>query len=90
MSYRFISILVVKKNHGLNNKKMDRTKYKCPKCGNKYFETGEMRATGSFVKKLFNIQNRKFSSITCTQCKYTEFFATPSNQLGNILDFFTN
>jgi predicted nucleic-acid-binding Zn-ribbon protein len=69
---------------------MQRLKYTCPKCGHKQFETGEMRATGSFVTKLFNIQNRKFTTITCQQCKYTEFFAASSNQMGNILDFFTN
>ncbi|MBI9036623.1 MAG: zinc ribbon domain-containing protein [Bacteroidales bacterium] len=69
---------------------MDRKKYKCPKCGSNYYETSEMRATGSFVTKLFNIQNKKFTTITCSQCKYTELYAAPSNQLGNILDFFTN
>ena len=69
---------------------MQRLKYTCPKCGHKQYETGEMRATGSFMTKLFNIQNRKFTTITCQQCKYTEFFAMPSNQFGNVLDFFTN
>ena len=49
-----------------------------------------MRATGSFATKLFNIQNKKFTTISCTKCKYTEFYAVPSNKLGNILDFFTN
>jgi predicted nucleic-acid-binding Zn-ribbon protein len=65
-------------------------KYVCPKCGHKQFEVGEMRATGSFMTKLFNIQNRRFTSVTCKQCSYTEFYAASSNQLGNILDFFTN
>lgn len=69
---------------------MKHLKYTCPKCNNKQFETGEMRATGSFITKLFNIQNRKFTTITCTKCRYTEFFAASSNQMGNILDFFTN
>ena len=69
---------------------MQHQKYTCPKCGHKRFETGEVRATGSFVTKLFNIQNRKFTTVTCAQCRYTELFAAPSNQLGNILDFFTN
>ena len=69
---------------------MQHIKYLCPKCGNKQFETGEMRATGSFMTKLFNIQSRKFTTVTCTKCSYTEFFAASSNQLGNILDFFTN
>ncbi|RLD62315.1 MAG: GTP-binding protein [Bacteroidetes bacterium] len=65
-------------------------KYICPKCGYKQFETGEMRATGSFMTKLFNIQNKKFTTVTCKQCRYTEFYAASSNQMGNILDFFTN
>jgi len=69
---------------------MERKKYQCPKCGSKYFETSEIRATGSFATKLFNIQNKKFTTIICSQCKFTEFYAVPSNKLGNILDFFTN
>ncbi len=69
---------------------MQHAKYTCPKCSNKQFEAGEARVTGSFLTKLFNIQNRKFTTLTCSQCKYTEFFAVPSNKLGNILDFFTN
>jgi predicted nucleic-acid-binding Zn-ribbon protein len=69
---------------------MQKIKYSCAKCGNRQFETGEVRATGSFVTKLFNIQNRKFTTVTCTKCSYTEFFAASSNQLANILDFFTN
>ena len=69
---------------------MKSLKYVCPKCGHKQYEVGEMRATGSFMTKLFNIQNRRFTSVTCKQCRYTEFYAASSNQLGNILDFFTN
>ncbi|MFC2107763.1 zinc ribbon domain-containing protein [Bacteroidota bacterium] len=69
---------------------MSSGKYICPKCDNKHYQVGQVRATGSFVTKLFNIQNRKFTTITCTKCKYTEFFETTSSKLGNILDFFTN
>lgn len=65
-------------------------KYTCPKCGHRQFEVGEMRATGSFLTKLFNIQNRKFTTVSCKQCFYTELYAASSNQMGNILDFFTN
>lgn len=69
---------------------MQHKNYNCPKCGNRSFETSEIRTTGSFATKLFNIQNKKFTTVTCSQCKYTELFAANSNQLGNILDFFTN
>ena len=69
---------------------METSKYVCPKCANKNYETGEIRTTGSFFTKLFNIQNKKFTTLTCTRCRYTELFAADSNQLGNVLDFFTN
>ena len=69
---------------------MEKTKYICPKCGNKQYEVGEIRTTGSFLTKLFNIQNKKFSTLTCTRCRYTELYAADSIQMGNILDFFTN
>lgn len=64
-------------------------KYICPKCGNKICTVGEIRAPGSFVTKLFNIQNRRFSSVTCNVCKYTEFYSVPSSKLGDVLDFIT-
>jgi hypothetical protein len=69
---------------------METSKYICPKCGNKQYQVGEIRTTGSFLTKLFNIQNKKFTTLTCTKCRYTELFAADSNQMGNILDFFTN
>jgi len=69
---------------------MNQANYKCPKCGCTNYESSEIRTTGSFAMKLFNIQNKKFTTITCKQCKYTELYAASSNQLGNILDFFTN
>jgi len=62
-------------------------KYVCPKCGSKTCETGEIRATGSFLTKIFNVQNRRFTSVTCTECRYTELYNIPSSKLGNVLDF---
>ena len=36
------------------------------------------------------MQNRKFTSVSCARCHYTEFYAADSSQLGNIFDLFTN
>ena len=69
---------------------MTQLNYTCPKCKNSQYETGEIRTTGSFWTKIFDIQNKKFTSLTCTRCKYTEFYKTDSSMLGNIFDFFTN
>ncbi len=64
--------------------------WQCPKCGNTTFKTDMMRATGGRFAKIFDVQNRKFSTITCMRCTYTEFYRADTSTLGNILDFFTN
>lgn len=63
-------------------------KYTCQKCGNRTFEIGEVRAAGSFWTKIFNIQNRMFTSVTCSKCRYTEFYNMPSKKIADIFDFF--
>ncbi|MBN2861554.1 MAG: zinc ribbon domain-containing protein [Bacteroidales bacterium] len=65
-------------------------KYVCPKCGHKISSVGEIRTAGSFITKLLDIQNRRFTSVTCDNCKYTEFYNIPSKMLGNVLDFITS
>ncbi len=65
-------------------------KYSCPKCGSRVCTTGEIRTTGGFWTKIFDIQNRRFTSVTCEMCKYTEFYNVPAKKIGDILDFFTS
>lgn len=69
---------------------MEHRNYKCPKCGNGSYETDEFRATGGVFSKIFDVQNKKFTTVSCTQCRFTEIYKTDSSQLGNIFDFFTN
>jgi predicted nucleic-acid-binding Zn-ribbon protein len=64
--------------------------YICPKCGNTSFETDEIRTTGGAFSKIFDVQNKKFTTVSCTRCKYTELYKGTTSKLGNILDFFTN
>ncbi|MDP6549756.1 MAG: zinc ribbon domain-containing protein [Dehalococcoidia bacterium] len=63
--------------------------YKCPKCANTEYETSEFRATGGFLSKVLDIQNRKFTTVTCTRCSYTEMYRADSSKLGDIFDMFT-
>ena len=65
-------------------------KYTCLKCNGRQYEIGEIRTTGSFMMKLFNIQNIKFTTVTCSKCQYTELYKTSSSKFGNVVDFFTN
>ncbi|MFQ5510223.1 MAG: zinc ribbon domain-containing protein [Candidatus Krumholzibacteriia bacterium] len=69
---------------------MNGIKFKCAKCSNTEFEVGEFRATGGFLTKVFDIQTRRFSTVTCTRCKYTEIYRARSSMLGNVFDFFTD
>ena len=69
---------------------MNNSKYICPKCRNTQYETDELRATGGFLIKVFDVQNKKFTTVTCTRCKYTEIYKASTSMLGNIFDLFTN
>lgn len=69
---------------------MENINYKCPKCNNTEYKIDEMRATGGTFSKIFDIQNKKFTSVTCTRCTYTEFYKTKTSALSNIFDLFTN
>ena len=64
--------------------------YTCPKCGNQQCDVGEFRATGGFLSKIFDVQSKRFTTVTCTRCKYTEIYRATSSMLGNIFDLFTN
>ena len=46
----------------------------CPKCGNTTYDLGEIHTTGGFISKVLDVQNKKFTHVTCKRCKYTEFY----------------
>ncbi|WP_421919336.1 zinc ribbon domain-containing protein [Marinifilum sp.] len=69
---------------------MNTSKYICPKCGNGNYVSDEFRATGGRFAKVFDVQNKKFTTITCSRCSYTELYKGTTSQLGNIFDFLTN
>ncbi len=65
---------------------MERQQYVCPKCGCTTYEHDQFQATGGNFAKIFDIQNKKFLTITCTACGYTELFKMMSSDGWNILD----
>ncbi len=67
---------------------MNRLNYHCPKCQNTQYETDQFRAAGGFWTKVFNIQTKKFTTVICSRCRYTEIYQADSSMLGNIFDFF--
>ncbi|MFK2819063.1 zinc ribbon domain-containing protein [Flavobacteriaceae sp. LMIT009] len=69
---------------------MQHSNYKCPKCNNRTYVVDQMRATGGTWSKIFDVQNKKFTSVTCERCSYTEFYKASTSALSNIFDLFTN
>ena len=69
---------------------MEHKNYTCPKCSSRTFVTGQMRATGGTLSKIFDVQNQKFTSVTCERCSYTEFYKSKTTAISNIFDLFTN
>ena len=69
---------------------MERKPYVCEKCGNTTYESDQFQATGGNFAKIFDIQNKKFITITCTRCGYTELYKSNTSAGWNILDFFTH
>lgn len=69
---------------------MENRKYICTKCGCDRYETDQFQATGGNFAKIFDIQNKKFITVTCCQCGYTELYKGQTSDGWNILDFFTN
>ena len=66
---------------------MERKQFTCVKCGNHHYESDQFQATGGNFAKFFDIQNKKFVTVSCTQCGYTELYKQPEDTGMNILDF---
>ncbi len=64
--------------------------YSCPKCNNRQANIDVIRTTGKGFTRFFNIQNREFTTVSCTKCGYTEFYRGDGSGISNVLDFLTN
>lgn len=70
-----------------NNQKRQ---FLCPKCGCTSFESDQFQATGGNFAKIFDVQNKKFITVSCIQCGYTELYRSETTSGWNILDFLTD
>ncbi len=66
---------------------MEKMQFVCPKCGCHEFVQDQFQATGGTMAKLFDIQNKKFITISCEKCGYTEIYRSETSTGANILDF---
>lgn len=69
---------------------MDKKQFVCCKCGCNEYDSDQFQATGDNFTKLFNVQNKKFITISCRKCGYTELYKSTTSTGMNILDFLFN
>lgn len=62
----------------------------CQKCGHTEYTPGEIRVSGGFWSRIFDMQNKKYTAVTCQHCGFTEFYKGTSSTLGNLFDLFTS
>lgn len=60
----------------------------CIRCGHDRCDVGRMYAAGGFWSKIFDVEGRQFSTLTCKRRKHTEFFQADENALHHIVDLF--
>lgn len=65
---------------------MEQKQYQCPKCGCTSYDSDQFQATGGNFAKLFDVQNKKFITVSCTRCGYTELYKSDTETGMNILD----
>lgn len=66
---------------------MQTQQYICPKCGCTSYESDQFQATGGNFAKLFDVQNKRFLTVSCCQCGYTELYRAQTDSGMNVLDF---
>lgn len=66
---------------------MEKKQYICPKCGCQQYEHDQFQATGGNFAKIFDVQNKKFITVSCTECGYTELYKSGASTGWDVLDF---
>ncbi len=69
---------------------MVKRSFECSKCGGSEYSSGEIRTTGSGVSRFLNLQNQKFTVVSCSGCGYSELYRMDGSGVGNIFDILTN
>lgn len=66
---------------------MEKQQFVCAKCGYTHYTTDKFQAAGGTFAKMFDVQNKKFITISCDRCGYTELYKAETSTGANILDF---
>lgn len=66
-------------------------KFTCPKCNKTGGVTDKFAATGTGFARFFDVQNKRFITVSCSNCGYTEVYnervLKNKTDMGDVLDF---
>ena len=69
---------------------MNKRPYVSPKCGHNRYIADRFQATGGSFARIFDVQNKRFITISCAACGYTELYRKQISAGLVILDFLLN
>lgn len=58
----------------------------CPKCGHTETKVDDIATSGTGLSKIFDVQNRRFQVVSCTNCGYSELYKGSSR--NDMVDLF--
>ena len=61
--------------------------WQCPKCEGTSKALGEFRAYGGFWSSFFDVSTRRFRTISCKSCGFTEFYQADIAASSKVFDF---
>jgi predicted nucleic-acid-binding Zn-ribbon protein len=64
---------------------MTTEKYACAKCKHTEHKVGQIKASGGALASIFDLENKTFTTITCINCGYTDFFARPKGDVVQMI-----
>ncbi|WP_458206927.1 zinc ribbon domain-containing protein [Haladaptatus sp. NG-SE-30] len=60
----------------------------CPKCGHTSASTDSISTTDSGLSKMFDVQTKKFTVVSCDNCGYSELYKDVRNRGSDVVDIF--
>jgi predicted nucleic-acid-binding Zn-ribbon protein len=78
---------LLERDHSAEEAEMLST-FKCAKCGHQGAEVETVRAAAGLFSKLLHIESARFEAVTCSRCRYTEFYKADRSALRDIFAAF--
>jgi hypothetical protein len=64
------------------------TEFQCKKCGSENFRESEVRMSGGWLGSIFEIESKRFDTVSCENCGYTEFYSRKRSTGEKVADLF--